>query len=430
MSKGSTGLVLFAEKALKEKWYYVYATYGQIITENIIKSCFARYPDIYDASYRTRTINGRQDIANEQVYGRVGVDCIGLIKAYLWWVGDGKNPIYVASQDKSADGMLSVAVKKGKLDSTHKIPETAGLLVHKKGHVGIYIGGGYVIEAKGADYGVVKTKLSDTNWTDWEECIFIDYVNQPPLTETRPVRSLSFGSVGLDVQWCKNKLKKLNYNVGTVNTTFDKVFDSAVRQFESDNGIVVNGIIDSATLGAIDRPNVIISQPVPVVKTNPYPRPSFAKVYNLGDVAQEVKWIQFQLQKLGYLKLNTYTLGKFDKATEQALISLQRNRYIKPNGIFGSDSNKQLVLANPIGFVNPFQKPDGVTNYRVGSVSPCVNWIRLVLFRNKYLASNNYSEKYDTELKNAVLSFQSKNGLSRDGIVGKNTSAKLFLINK
>lgn len=37
----------------------------------------------------------------------------------------------------------------------------------KMAHVGIYIGGGYVVEAKGAAYGVVKTKADGANWTHY-----------------------------------------------------------------------------------------------------------------------------------------------------------------------------------------------------------------------------------------------------------------------
>ena len=55
------------------------------------------------------------------------------------------------------------------------MPEVVGLLVHYKGHIGVYIGNGYVIEARGHNYGVVKTKLSDRGWTSWGYCPFITY---------------------------------------------------------------------------------------------------------------------------------------------------------------------------------------------------------------------------------------------------------------
>ena len=74
--------------------------------------------------------------------------------------------------DKSADGMFNLATIKGKINT---MPDTIGLCVRYKGHVGVYIGNNEVIEARGADYGVVKTKLSERGWTDWYECPYLNY---------------------------------------------------------------------------------------------------------------------------------------------------------------------------------------------------------------------------------------------------------------
>jgi hypothetical protein len=45
----------------------------------------------------------------------------------------------------------------------------------RMGHVGMYIGAGQVIEARGADYGVVITKLSDRAWTHWGLLDWLEY---------------------------------------------------------------------------------------------------------------------------------------------------------------------------------------------------------------------------------------------------------------
>ena len=55
------------------------------------------------------------------------------------------------------------------------IPEIPGLAVWKSGHIGVYIGGGEVIEAMGTNYGVVKTQLTDRNWTAWLKIPYIQY---------------------------------------------------------------------------------------------------------------------------------------------------------------------------------------------------------------------------------------------------------------
>ena len=44
------------------------------------------------------------------------------------------------------------------------------------GHVGIYIGNGEVIEAKGHAYGVVKTKLEARPWKNYGKLKWIEYL--------------------------------------------------------------------------------------------------------------------------------------------------------------------------------------------------------------------------------------------------------------
>lgn len=51
-----------------------------------------------------------------------------------------------------------------------------------KGHVGIYAGKGEVIEARGHEYGVVVTKLSERPWKNWGKCPFIEYDQKTTIT--------------------------------------------------------------------------------------------------------------------------------------------------------------------------------------------------------------------------------------------------------
>ena len=58
------------------------------------------------------------------------------------------------------------------------LPEIPGVLVHSDGHIGIYIGDGYAIEAMGTRYGVVKTRVANRNWTGWCKNPYIDYIEE------------------------------------------------------------------------------------------------------------------------------------------------------------------------------------------------------------------------------------------------------------
>ena len=161
MMKSNTGLVEYAKKQLGKPYWY--GTFGNTATKSLLASKTKQYPGHYT--------DARMSKYNSQIGERVH-DCVGLIKGYLWSDTATATPKYNSSQDVSANGMRGKCKEQGKIST---IPEIPGVLVFFSGHVGVYIGDGYVIEAKGFNYGVVKTRLKDGNWTHWGKCPFITY---------------------------------------------------------------------------------------------------------------------------------------------------------------------------------------------------------------------------------------------------------------
>lgn len=162
MAKTNKGLVEYAKLQLGKPYWY--GTYGQKATKQLYNSKKKQYSAYYQWSYSN-------SVAGKRVH-----DCVGLIKGYLWSATPTSSPKYNKNQDVSADGMYTTGCnKKGNINS---MPNTIGVLVFKSGHVGVYIGGGYVIEAKGHAYGVVKTKLAGGGWTKWGMCKWIEYSAQ------------------------------------------------------------------------------------------------------------------------------------------------------------------------------------------------------------------------------------------------------------
>lgn len=148
---------------------YWYGGIGEYATEDLYNKLSKRYPKYYDATKYKK--GWKED------YGKKVHDCIGLVKAAVWCDGDsdGKPTGYNATQDLSANGTYEKCVEKGPISS---LPEIPGLLVWKNGHIGVYMGHGQVIEARGHDYGVVKTVLSQRPWTNWCKYPWVDY-SQP-----------------------------------------------------------------------------------------------------------------------------------------------------------------------------------------------------------------------------------------------------------
>ncbi|MGI6773434.1 MAG: dockerin type I domain-containing protein [Acutalibacteraceae bacterium] len=143
---------------------YWYGTFGQTASESLLQQKKAQYPKHY-ADSRLKKMRSH--------FGRQVFDCVGLIKGYVW--EQGGKIIYDPAQDVSADAMYLRCTEKGDINT---MPEIKGLLVFKKGHTGVYIGDGRVVEAKGFDYGVVISKLSGSGFTVWGKCPFITYLEK------------------------------------------------------------------------------------------------------------------------------------------------------------------------------------------------------------------------------------------------------------
>lgn len=165
------GLVKHMTKALVEKWGYVYGTFGNVLDEKTLKDKMVQYPE---------NVPLYEDFIRKNWLGRRTADCVGVIKSYLWW--DGSNAaVYKSSTDVSANGMYSLAKEKGDIVT---MPEIPGICVHKTGHIGVYIGGGQVIESHGTKFGVIQTPLKgagSTSWIHWLKCPFIEYKEEKAL---------------------------------------------------------------------------------------------------------------------------------------------------------------------------------------------------------------------------------------------------------
>lgn len=156
---------------------YWFGTFGQTASEVLLNQKAAQYPKMYTKS---RIAKAKREHIGKRVH-----DCMGLIKGYIWSENFDSSPKYKPSEDWSADVAFNKAIEKGTIKT---IPETPGVLVRYKGHVGVYVGGGEVIEARGFDYGVVKTKLSERPWSHWYKYTLIEYIE--PKCEQEETRTI------------------------------------------------------------------------------------------------------------------------------------------------------------------------------------------------------------------------------------------------
>lgn len=269
MAKTNTGLVEYAKAQLGKPYWF--GTFGQTATENLYQSKKKQYPNYYTA----------KDFKLQ--YGQRVHDCIGLIKGYLWSDTPTSTPMYNSLQDVTADGMLARCKKKGNIST---IPEIPGILVFSPQHVGVYIGNGYVIEARGHQWGVVKTKLASRGWKNWGKCPWIEYIeeSQSKIETAKENLVLAFqqaakaddktllpkygvdGDYGKETEEAMQKCivkRRLTYKYKNCTKLVQKLLgikqdglcgsqtSKAIKEFQKKNGLTVDGAVGLNTWKAL-----------------------------------------------------------------------------------------------------------------------------------------------------------------------------------
>ena len=244
--KTNTGLVEYAKAQLGKPYWY--GAFGQLGTQSFYNQKKRQYPEYYQWSYPPAD-------ANKKVH-----DCVGLIKGYIWCDSPtDSTPTYNANQDKSANMKYDACKVKGPMSSFPNVP---GTLVFMNHHVGVYIGNGEVIEAKGHAYGVVKTKLQGRGWVNWGYCPYITYTEQPKPTPTPApaatkvsiqLTQLKKGAKGEEVKTLQRLLVAYGFSVGKsgIDGDFGNATYTAVIAFQRMKGLDQDGIVGKDTWSAL-----------------------------------------------------------------------------------------------------------------------------------------------------------------------------------
>lgn len=248
MSKTGQGLAEYAKAQLGKPYWW--GTFGQTASAALLTQKREQYPDRY-GSYG--------DECKKQ-YGQKVHDCVGLIKGYLWCDTPDSEPIYKAAQDVAVSGLFMVCPENGSIDTMPDIPGVC-VFMRDMSHVGVYIGGGDVVEATGHARGVVKTKLAGRGWGLWGKPRWISYTDvaapaQPPaatpaastLTVTGlPV--LRYGDKDECVRSAQLLLIGRGYSCGRCGADGEIGQDTynAIIAFQRASGLQQDGIIGAQT---------------------------------------------------------------------------------------------------------------------------------------------------------------------------------------
>jgi peptidoglycan hydrolase-like protein with peptidoglycan-binding domain len=239
-----------------------------------------------------------------------------------------------------------------------------------------------------------------------------------PQVPTHPL--LKSGSTGSEVRYLQESLAKLGYNPGPIDGIFGPQTDKAVRAFQADKGLVVDGIVGNNTWAALEK--ALENPPTP--PTPPTPPPSSSHpLLRTGSTGSEVRYLQESLIKLGY---NPGSVdGIFGPQTEQAVRAFQSNKGLAVDGIVGN--NTWAAIENALG--NPPTPPTPPPSsshplLRNGSTGSEVRYLQEALKKLGY-DPGPIDGIFGSQTEKVVRSFQANKGLVVDGIVGNNTWAAL-----
>ena len=172
-TKNNLDLVQWAIEAHSSGWGYVWGTYGHVLTRSYYEAKLAQYPE---------GVGNYADFILANWLGKRTADCVGLVKGYCWFDPEAQSIGYAVNgmPDIATEQMIEWCDEKGSIST---MPEIPGLLLWMDGHVGIYIGDGYAIEAMGTRYGVVKTQVAGRGWQKWGKIPCIEYIEEAEETE-------------------------------------------------------------------------------------------------------------------------------------------------------------------------------------------------------------------------------------------------------
>jgi len=254
--------------ALENKWGYIWGASGEQWTQAKQNQKVNYMVNKYGTGWKNNSEAKDDKYYSSALYGDkwIGknvVDCSGLLCWAFKQLGGsiyhGSNSIwdrYCARKGKLSGGKAT--------DGHTLIPGTAVFTGtdEKKPHVGVYAGSGKVIEAAGTKSGVITSDVGG-KWQYWGELKDVEYEEggaEDPGQADLPI--LRRGSKGEYVTLVQTALVQRGYDIGSygVDGNFGKMTEAAVRQFQQDWGLKVDGIVGPRTY------EILLSTPATIKK--------------------------------------------------------------------------------------------------------------------------------------------------------------------
>ena len=255
----------------------------------------------------------------------------------------------------------------------------------------------------------------------------------PTPTVKPPTKTLRPGDKDDEVKLLQQRLKDLGYYTGNITGVYNTATTEAVKAFQKKSSLEQDGILGPITRTVLYGVNAIYAVPTAIPVSTPTPTttpltPENVIVIRAGSMGEVVRRLQARLQELGY-----YTSrldGVYLTDDIEAVRAFQSANGLKVDGKAGYETQTALYSDSAIrGNANVTSGETALVNtLRYGSEGAEVTTLQNRLIALGYLAGS-ADGKFGRDTKSAVIAFQKANGLSADGVVGEDTSAKLYASN-
>ena len=255
----------------------------------------------------------------------------------------------------------------------------------------------------------------------------------PTPTVKPPTKTLRPGDKDEEVKLLQQRLKDLGYYTGNITGVYNDATTEAVKEFQKKSSLETDGVLGPITRTVLYGVNAIYAVPTAIPVSTPTPTttpitPENVIVIRAGSIGEVVRRLQARLQELGY-----YTSrldGVYLTDDIEAVRAFQSANGLKVDGKAGYETQTALYSDSAIrGNANVTSGETALVNtLRYGSEGNEVTTLQNRLIALGYLAGS-ADGKFGRDTKSAVIAFQKANGLSADGVVGADTSAKLYASN-
>lgn len=228
---------------------------------------------------------------------------------------------------------------------------------------------------------------------------------------------LKYGSRGEGVRALQEKLNALGYNCGAPDGIFGSGTVSAVKAFQRDHGLSVDGIAGSRTLDAINGSEST---------GNTQPDSSDYSLLKRGSQGSDVKRLQQRLNDLDY-SCGTPD-GIYGGGTEEAVRKFQRVNGLTADGIAGPATQAKLYGSSAEENDGSGDVDSDFTLTRTlnkGSIGTDVKTVQKRLNQLGFDCGTP-DGVYGSGTMRAAIGYQITRGLAPDGFVGPETASKMF----